>query len=421
MRVGIQAWGSDGDIRPLLALGSALVSAGHDVRMVASSADDTDYSALAARLRVPLTMVPERMNAPLGEIAARAGGGSNQFKLMREVLAAAFYPHLDAMYAAALELCRTSDVVVGHFAAWFVRVAAWKTGARLATFVPWPGMVPTGDEPPVWFPRIPGLTRAQWRLVTALAGVMCKKGANELLRREGLPPVRVAIPDLLLSDGLNLLAASPALWPRASDWDERHQVCGAFELPEDSEPWQLPPDLSAFLESGAPPVFLSFGSSEQVDPARSRELLVEGARRAGVRAVIQLKSERRAEGHRDGQLYFLPRAPHTRLFPRCSFVVHHGGAGTSHTVARAGVPSVAVYFSDEQRSWGDRLAKHGLAPPPLSYFRTDPDAVAARIRAGLGAPEMSARAAAMAARMRGENGPAAATNLLETWVEKAAE
>ena len=42
MRVGIQAWGSDGDIRPLLALGGALVSAGHDVRMVASSADDTD-------------------------------------------------------------------------------------------------------------------------------------------------------------------------------------------------------------------------------------------------------------------------------------------------------------------------------------------------------------------------------------------
>ena len=164
-----------------------------------------------------------------------------------------------------------------------------------------------------------------------------------------------------------------------------------------------------------------FGSSELVDRGGWGEVLVEGARRAGVRAVIQLKSERRAEGHRDGQLYFLPRAPHTRLFPRCSFVVHHGGAGTSHTVARAGVPSVAVYFSDEQRSWGDRLAKHGLAPPPLSYFRTDPDAVAARIRAGLGAPEMSARAAAMAARMRGENGPAAATNLLETWVEKAAE
>lgn len=417
MRVGIQTWGSDGDIRPMLALAGAVARAGHDVRMVASSADDTDYAALAARLRVPLTMVPERMNAPLGEIAARAGGGQNQFKLMREVLAATFYPHLDAMYAAALELCAWSDVMVAHYGTWFVRVAAWKTGARLATAVLWPGMVPTRDEPPVWFPRIPGLNRAQWRLVVAFAGVICKKGANDLLRREGLPPVRVAIPDLLLSDRLNLLAASPALWPRASDWDERHQVCGAFEMPDDAEPWQPSADLSAFLESGAPPAFLSFGSSEQVDPARCRALLVEGARRAGVRAVIQLKSERRTEGHRDGDLYFLPRAPHARLFPRCSFVVHHGGAGTTHTVARAGVPSLAVYFSDEQRSWGDRLARLGLAPPPLSYFRTTPDAVAARIRAGLGSSEMRSRAAATASRMVGEDGPAAAVKLLERCAE----
>lgn len=136
-----------------------------------------------------------------------------------------------------------------------------------------------------------------------------------------------------------------------------------------------------------------------------------------MRAVIQLKSERRTEGHRDGDLYFLPRAPHARLFPRCSFVVHHGGAGTTHTVARAGVPSLAVYLSDEQRSWGDRLAEHGLAPPPLSFFRTAPDALATRIRVGLDSSEMRTRAAAMAARMVGENGPAAATKLLEKWVE----
>ena len=32
--------------------------------------------------------------------------------------------------------------------------------------------------------------------------------------------------------------------------------------------------------------------------------------------------------------------PHTWLFPRCSVIVHHGGAGTTATALYAGVPQV---------------------------------------------------------------------------------
>nr|WP_275297572.1 nucleotide disphospho-sugar-binding domain-containing protein [Maricaulis parjimensis] len=35
-------------------------------------------------------------------------------------------------------------------------------------------------------------------------------------------------------------------------------------------------------------------------------------------------------------------APHDRLFPHCSAVIHHGGAGTLDTAARAGVPQIIL-------------------------------------------------------------------------------
>jgi UDP:flavonoid glycosyltransferase YjiC (YdhE family) len=46
-------WGSDGDVRPLLALAAGLVRRGHEVRVVATSVDDTEYAPLCARVGVP--------------------------------------------------------------------------------------------------------------------------------------------------------------------------------------------------------------------------------------------------------------------------------------------------------------------------------------------------------------------------------
>ncbi len=416
MRVGIQTWGSDGDVRPMIALAAGVRRAGHDVRLIASSVDDTDYAPLAERLGVPLDMVPPRMNASIGDMAKRAGGGANPIKLMRVILGDTFFPHLDAMHAAALELCATSDVVVGHFAAWHVKAAALETGAPFAAAVLWPGLVPTRDEPPLWMPRLAALNRFEWWLAITLADVIWKKPAAELYARRGLPAIRHSIPDVLISHQLNLLGASPALWPQASDWGDTHPVCGAFTIPDEAEPTALPGDFDEFMSEREPPVFLSLGSPEQADPVRSRALLVEAARLSRVRAVIQLKSDRLETGRREGDLYFLPRTSHAALFQRCSFVVHHGGAGTAHTVARAGVPSIAVHFSDEQWSWGDRLYRAGVAMPPLNFFRATPAKLAARIRDALATPSLATSATSLAERMRSEDGCAEAVRHLEALV-----
>ena len=53
--------------------------------------------------------------------------------------------------------------------------------------------------------------------------------------------------------------------------------------------------------------------------------------------------------------------PHDWLFPRTAAVIHHGGSGTSHSAARAGVPSIVTPFAGDQFFWAERLRLAGVA------------------------------------------------------------
>ena len=50
MKIGMQAWGSEGDIRPMVALGHGLVQRGHEVELVYTDIADRHYDAVAAAL-----------------------------------------------------------------------------------------------------------------------------------------------------------------------------------------------------------------------------------------------------------------------------------------------------------------------------------------------------------------------------------
>ena len=47
MKIGLQAWGSEGDIQPFTALAAGLVKAGHSVTLVVTDNIGRDYRDLA--------------------------------------------------------------------------------------------------------------------------------------------------------------------------------------------------------------------------------------------------------------------------------------------------------------------------------------------------------------------------------------
>ena len=55
MRIGLQAWGTDGDIRPMIALGAGLKNSGHQVTITIASVDNKSYAGLCAK--TGLTMI----------------------------------------------------------------------------------------------------------------------------------------------------------------------------------------------------------------------------------------------------------------------------------------------------------------------------------------------------------------------------
>jgi sterol 3beta-glucosyltransferase len=50
MNIGIQTFGSEGDVRPLIALAQGVRQRGHTVRVVVSSIDNKDYGECAISL-----------------------------------------------------------------------------------------------------------------------------------------------------------------------------------------------------------------------------------------------------------------------------------------------------------------------------------------------------------------------------------
>jgi vancomycin aglycone glucosyltransferase len=62
----------------------------------------------------------------------------------------------------------------------------------------------------------------------------------------------------------------------------------------------------------------------------------------------------------------IAEANHQALFRRVAAVVHHGGAGTTTAVARAGAPQVVIPQSYDQHYWAQRVGHLGIgvAHPP---------------------------------------------------------
>jgi sterol 3beta-glucosyltransferase len=417
MRIGIQAWGSEGDLRPLVGLAAGLQQAGHGVRLDLTPVDGTDYVPLCRALGISLRVIPERMEFSLPGVAASAEA-VDPMKLSRQMVEEAFFPFLDQLYQAALELCAQSDIMVWHYSSWYTKAAALKMGVPHAAVQLFPGAAPTRFAPPGGLPDVGVLNPLLWLVVRTVLDLQFRRRPARFFARHGIPPLRHVLPDLLFSEHLNLHAVSPLLCPPPPDWSQQHQTCGQFVVDGHSEPWAPSPSLRAFLDGGEKPVLLSLGSMEHFAPQRARELLVGAARAARVRAIVQTKRTPAEEGQ-DGDLYFLPWAPHHALLPHCSLMVHHGGAGTTHTALRAGLPAVVVPVIFEQQVWADRLRRAGTTGKPVPFWKTKVELLAERIREVASSESMSTRARELGSAMAREDGCRTATALLERLCARA--
>jgi UDP:flavonoid glycosyltransferase YjiC (YdhE family) len=257
--------------------------------------------------------------------------------------------------------------------------------------------------PPALVPK--WLNKASHKFVNGAVWRLLRKKTNAARARVcHLPPRRAVFIDHPM-----LWGVSPSLVPRPDDYPTTTRICGQWTTP--APDWSPPPDLTNFLAAGEPPVYVGFGSMAGLLQPRALQGLMAGM---GERRVLFYP------GWGDAQAQPLPsnflrigETPHSWLFPQTSVVIHHAGAGTTHSAARAGVPSIAVPFAGDQFFWADRLHRLGVAPAPLSVNGLQAPKLAERLALAT-QPAVRARAAELGAQMSSENGLANAISAIET-------
>ena len=415
MRIGLQTWGSEGDLRPFVVLAAGLSRAGHDVTLALSDVGGRDHSALAARHGFRVVHVP--LPRPLtpeegGEILNAVIRAGEPAKAARLVQARVFEPLTRPAFEAARELCAAADLVVGHFCLHPLHAAAELAGTPLVkvhlahNFLRSSELAAPGLPDPCRWLRPLG-----WRLLAGAVNRLFLPRVNALRAEVGLPPQRDVLSQTWVSRLLTLVAVSPAIRSAPSDWGPERHVCGFLNLPAEGEPEPMPEGLEEFLAAGDPPVYFTFGSMLPRDRDSLREtetIWLEAARLAGCRAVLQLPGLSASSLGPDGSIFRLAFAPHSRVFPRCAAVVHHGGSGTTQASLLAGRPSVAVAHMADQFFWGAELARLGAAGPGLKRLKLTSEQLARALKRVLDDPSMARRASELGAAMAREDGVAEA-------------
>ncbi|HEY3497162.1 MAG TPA: glycosyltransferase [Polyangiaceae bacterium] len=401
MRFLLSPVGSRGDVQPMLVLGAELAGRGHTVTLAAP---------------------PNFQRAVAGEGLAFWPTGEDTARTIEENKELAERSPLTALPAQVAllkrgvkrqlediaEFSEPVDVVVAAGLSFGAHLLADKRGARYAyVCYTLPGLHSARHAPAV-LPLfgLPSLAnRALWSAVVnlfdgALQGLIARERALH-----DLPPVPAwrsihASRTLLAQD--ELFGSVPA--------DAAGFAGRVPAIVRATAPAALPDSVERFLAAAAPAqpvVYFGFGSMPAVDRERLVASLLEVERATSAR--ILFFSPEATEPVSDGILA-LGDLDHRALFPRVDLIVHHGGAGTTATALRAGVPQFIVPHIVDQFFHGRRIHELGLGPRPVKKGKL---AAADLIAAVDARTEYRERARAVGSELAGTSGAREAADFLE--------
>ena len=406
MKLVITTVGTAGDVRPFVALARALRGAGYTVRACSYDLYRSDFEAEGIEF-VPIgNPVTQAQIRDTADRVAQVHSAMKQVQVLQRFHLAGAQKQYEDCRAAT----RGFDLAICHTIHTLGQAASMDNG------LPWvgvrfePTLVPTAHAPPTMMPNLgqrlnPLLWRALERGFARVDAVLRDVLAEVGSRQRDLQMFRTVSPHL------NLVACSPALAGAYPDLPPHFRFTGAWTL---DEPLYTPTkELVEFLDGGDKPVVVTYGSMAGSD-AGAVTLTLLALVSIGQRAVVQKGMARAGPWPAVKGVMFVGYLPHGYLFPRAACVVHHGGAGTTHTTCAAGVPSVVVPHVGDQFYWATCLQRLGVAPSPLPRRKLTPGRLAERIRACIASEEMASRAQALAGQMAVEDGLAEARKLIES-------
>ncbi|AKL68951.1 glycosyltransferase [Streptomyces goshikiensis] len=414
MRVTLLSVGSRGDVQPFVALGIGLKARGHDVTLAAPAT----LRPLVERAGLTYKLSPGdpdgffRMPEVI-EALQRSPSFKNMLAGMPEAPESYTQQVVDAIHDAAegadliVNAPLTLAAAYGHPPAPWASVSWWPNSMTSAFPAVESGQRRFGPLTPLYnryTHRRAARDEWEWR----------RPEVDGYRKRLGLRPFGDKSPFLRLGhDRPYLFPFSPSVLPKPRDWPRQSHVTGYWFW---DQHWEPPAELEAFLEDGEPPVALTFGSTWSLH--RQEEALqaaLDAVRGVGRRLVMVDGPD----GDLPDDVLRLHQVDYATLFPRMAAVIHHGGAGTTAEVVRAGVPQVIVPVFADHPFWAARLSRAGVAARPVPFTRFSREALAQSVRQAVTDPAMAARARRLGELVSKERGVDTACDILEKWAETA--
>lgn len=260
--------------------------------------------------------------------------------------------------------------------------------------------------------RLPGpVLRTTWSVVE-WGHWRVLKGAEDAQRHAlRLPPARVrAVRRIVDGGALEIQAYDEQFFPGLTEeWRGIRPLVGAIslELPTDGDD-----EVADWIATGTPPIYFGFGSMPVESPSDAIAMITSVCAELGERALISAGVWDVDEPVGNDRVKVVGAVNHSKVFPACRAVVHHGGAGTVAAGVRAGVPTVVLWVSADQPVWASRINRMKVGVG-RRFSSLTARSLTKTLRTVL-TPEYQERALAAAARMTPpERSVSTAADLLE--------
>ena len=416
MRLALLTYGTQGDVQPFIALARGLQQAGHTVQLAAPGR----FGSQAALYEIPFIPLPGDPGEFARILVDRTG--KNPLKMI-SALRDFVFPLAGEVAAGFRSACQEADAVVHTFLSTTGGHAfARQQGIPDISVQFFPVFAPTRAFPSPAMPALPLggyynlLTHV---LVTFFYWRVGHLGVGLLKRTCPDFPDRLFWPFRESYRGITplLFAFSPAVVPRPSDWGEHVFITGYWSQ-EDVDDWEPPERLTHFLSAGPAPLCVNFGSVVSRNAEGVYAIILKAIEKTNQRAVIICGWGNWQCMGESANVCIVDFAPHDWLFPRTQAVIHHGGAGTTASALRVGVPSIIIPFASDQPFWGRRVVRIGAGPDPIPVRQLSVERLSAAIQLVTQTAEFKQRSVEIGWQLGAENGIANAIAIIEAQVQR---
>lgn len=369
MKITLLAVGSTGDVFPMLCLSFRLKDLGYDITV----ATHGRFKHFLEGKNIKFHNIRVDPSTILKTIKGQSAlnRSKNPFTAVKTFGSAAS-PFIDSIGIDCFEACKGADAIVYSTLSMIYAISINEVlKLPIAAVFVYPRN-PTHEFPcptftDCYLPCVPNRSTYYLRSIISL---LATKKAFDAWRHSclKLPPLSWNyLKKWNNNQTLTLYAFSKYVIAKPRDWGKHLKIVGYFDMAplinyfENKSTIQK---IHEFTKDGEKPVYIGFGSMINNDPGRITKIILDSLEELNLRAILSVGWGGLSDIDLPGNILKVDDVSNELLFPLARGIIHHGGAGTTGSALRYGLPSVIIPFFLDQGFWSQRVSALGAGITP---------------------------------------------------------